>query len=175
MRVGGNNAYGLPAGYYYFQADGSMYVPDPNGEKKVENIGGKLYFTIDGMKQTNGLNELDGAYYYAAAKTGELTVDATIWISSFNDLIAPGNGYFAFDAAGKLIKTGFVTGGGNTYYYDDLVRAKGLTKLGDSYYFFNASNGKLYTDATLWVGGNNPYGLKSGYYYFGADGIMTIK
>jgi glucan-binding YG repeat protein len=151
-----------------------MYVPDPNGQKKVELIGGKLYFTIDGMRQTNGLNELDGEYYYANAN-GTLVTDSTIWISSFNDLMAPGNGYFAFDAEGKMVQTGFVTGGGDTYYYDNLVRAKGFTKVGDDYYFFNAGSGKMSINAALWVSGNNPYGIASGTYQFGSDGKMILN
>ena len=173
--IGGNNGYGFVAGYYYFQADGTMYVPDPNGEKKIVEKNGKLYFTIDGVNQTNGLNELDGEYYYANSN-GTLAVNTVVYMSKFNDLIAPGNGYFAFDGEGKLIKTGFVAAAnGYSYYYDNLVRAKGFTKIGEDYYFFNASSGAMMRDITLWVGGNNAYGLKSGYYYFAADGKMTVQ
>ena len=173
--VGGSNPYGIVSGYYYFQADGSMYVPDPNGEKKIVEKDGKLYLTVDGVNQTNGLNELDGEYYYANSN-GTLAVNTVVYMSKFNDLIAPGNGYFAFGADGKLVKTGFVTApNGYSYYYNDLVRAKGLTKVGDDYYFFNAGSGSMYCDVTLWVGGSNPYGLKKGYYYFGSDGKMDIQ
>jgi len=170
--VPGNNLYGIKSGFYYFQADGTMYVPDPNGPKAIVEENGKLYFTVDGVKQTNGLNELDGEYYYAHAN-GTLTTNATIWISNFNDLIAPGSGYFAFSADGKLIKTGFVTGGGATYYYEDLVRVKGFYKIGEHYYSFNTGSAKMFQDATTWVPGSNPYGIKSGNYYFGIDGKMV--
>jgi len=170
--VPGNNLYGIKSGFYYFQADGTMYVPDPNGPKAIVEENGKLYFTVDGVKQTNGLNELDGEYYYANAN-GTLTTNATIWISNFNDLIAPGSGYFAFSADGKLIKTGFVTGGGATYYYEDLVRVKGFYKIGEHYYSFNTGSAKMFQDATTWVPGSNPYGIKSGNYYFGIDGKMV--
>ncbi len=172
--VSGSNAYGIASGYYYFQADGSMYVPDPNGEKKIVEKDGKLYLTVDGVNQTNGLNELDGDYYYANTN-GTLAVNTVVYMSKFNDLIAPGNGYFAFDAEGKLVKTGFVTApNGYTYYYEDLVRAKGFTKLGEKYYFFNTGSGAMQCDITLWVGGSNPYGIASGYYYFQADGSMYV-
>ena len=41
-------------------------------------------------------------------------------------------GYYNVDADGKMIKSGFVKGGdGYTYYYNDLVRAKGFTKIGE--------------------------------------------
>jgi len=168
----GPNDYGVSTGYHTFQEDGSMYVPVVMGTFVVEE-GGKLYFVIDGVRQTNGLNELDGEYYYANAN-GILAASTSLWLTDFNDLIAPGNGYFAFDAEGKMIKTGFITGGGGTYYYDNLVRAKGLTKIGEDYYFFNAGSGKMYCNATLWVGGNNGYGLSSGYYQFGEDGKMVV-
>ena len=101
-------------------------------------------------------------------------MNKVVWISNFNDLIAPGKGYFGFDTEGKLIKTGFVKGDdGYTYYYNDLVRAKGFTKIGDDYYFFNASSGKMSVNTKLWVSGSNPYGIKGASYQFGADGKMT--
>ena len=167
--VSGSNAYGVAAGYYTFQADGTMYIPDPNGEKKVEQKNGSLYFTIDGVNQTNGLNELNGEYYYANAN-GTLAVNTVVYISTFNDLIAPGAGYFGFDTEGKMIQTGFVTGGGKTYYYNNLFRAKGFTKVGEDYYFFNASSGVMQCNKSLWVSGSNSYGVKGDAYYFGADG-----
>jgi len=169
----GANSYGIKAGYYFFQADGTMYVPDPNGPKAIVEKDGKLYFTIDGVNQTNGLNELDGEYYYANPN-GTLIVNGNTYISEFNGLIAPGAGYFGFDAEGKLIKTGFVAASnGYTYYYDNLVRAKGFTKLGESYYFFNAGSGAMMKDMTLWVDPNS-YGIKSGFYFFQADGTMYV-
>ena len=172
--VAGSNAYGIAEGYYYFQADGSMYVPNPNGEKKIVEKNGKLYMTIDGVNQTNGLNELNGEYYYANPN-GTLAVNTVVYISKFNDLIAPGAGFFAFDAEGKLVKTGFVTGtNGQTFYYENLVRAKGFTKVGEKYYYFNAGSGAMFSDATLWVAGSNAYGIAEGYYYFQADGSMYV-
>ena len=172
--VSGNNPYGIKSDYYTFQADGTMYIPDPNGPKAIVEKDGKLYFTVDGVEQTNGLNELDGEYYYANLN-GTLAVNTVVYISKFNDLIAPGAGYFAFDAEGKLIKNGFVTApNGNVYHYADLVRSKGFTKVGEDYYFFNAGSGVMQYSKTLWVAGSNPYGVKSGYYTFQADGTMYI-
>ena len=167
----GSNNYGFTAGYYYFQADGTMLIPDlENGKKEIVSSNGSLYFMIDGVTMKGGLYELDGEYYYAQ-NNGKLVVSTSIWISSFNDLIAPGSGFFAFDAEGKMVKTGFATGSGNTYYYEDLVRIKGFYKVGDDYYFFNAGSGVMQCNAKLWVG-SNAFGVKSGYYNFGADGKM---
>ena len=169
----GSNAYGFSEGYYYFQADGTLLIPDlENGKKEIVSSNGSLYFVVDGVTMKGGLYELDGEYYYAQ-NNGKLVVSTSIWISSFNDLIAPGSGFFAFDAEGKMVKTGFATGSGNTYYYEDLVRIKGFYKVGDDYYFFNAGSGVMQRDVTLWVGSNN-YGFTAGYYYFQADGTMLI-
>ena len=168
----GSNSYGVESGMYYFQSDGKMFVPgQETGGKKIVSENGKLYFTIDGVKMTNGLNELDGEYYYAQPN-GILVVSATIWVSQKNDLIPEKGDWHAFDTEGKLIKTGFVTGGGDTYYYEDNVLAVGFTKVGEDYYFFNAGSGKMYKDTTLWVG-NNSYGITGGMYRFGTDGKMV--
>ena len=69
--------------------------------------------------------------------------------------------------------TGFVTGGGKTFYYADGVRAKGLTKIDEDYYFFNARSGMMYKDANMWVG-KNTYGVEPGMHYFNADGKMVV-
>ena len=149
-----------------------MYIPDANGTRKVVEENGNLYFTIDGVKQKNGLNELDGEYYYAQSN-GVLVRNATIWVSQKNGLIPAKGDWHAFDADGKLVQTGFVNGGdGYTYYYKDNVLALGFTKVGEDYYFFNAGSGKMYTSTTLWVG-DNAYGIPGGYYDFQADGTMA--
>ena len=169
-----DNPYGIKGGMHYFDADGKMFIPDTvNGKKAVINENGKLYFTIDGVKMTNGLNTLDGEYYYANTN-GQLAVNQTIWVSQKNDLISEKGNWYAFDKDGKMIKTGFVNGGdGYTYYYDDTVLALGFTKIGDDYYIFNTFSGKMYKDATMWVN-DNPYGIKGGMHYFDADGKMFI-
>ena len=54
------------------------------------------------------------------------------------------------------------------YYYADGVRAKGLTKIGEDYYFFNAGSGMMYKDANMWVPANS-YGVEPGMHYFDAE------
>ena len=163
------NDYGVEPGMHYFDADGKMFVPDTvNGKRAIVAENGKLYFTIDGVKMVNGLYELDGAYYFARYD-GTLVTNGSAYVETTE---LSGNGWYGFGADGKLIKTGFVTGDGKTYYYADGVRAKGLTKIGEDYYFFNAGSGMMYKDANMWVPANS-YGVEPGMHYFGADGKMA--
>ena len=169
MWVGANN-YGVEPGMHYFAADGKMFVPDlEHGVKKITEENGKLYFTVDGVKMKNGLYELDGDYYFAQ-NNGELAVNKSVYAETTE---LSGNGWYYFGTDGKFVKTGFVTGGGKTFYYADGVRAKGLTKIGEDYYFFNAGSGMMYKDATMWVPANN-YGVEPGMHYFDADGKMFV-
>ena len=167
----GANDYGIKGGMYYFGADGKMVVPNlENGVKKIVNENGNLYFTIDGARMYSGLYELEGAYYYACSN-GQLVVDGVAYIDAkpWKD----DEGWYGFGADGKLIMTGFVIGGdGYTYYYNNGERARGFTKIDEDYYFFNAGSGKLYKNATLWVG-TNDLGIEVGMHYFGTDGKMT--
>ena len=163
------NDYGVEPGMHYFDAEGKMFVPNvETGVKKIVAENGKLYFTIDGVKMVNGLYELDGAYYFARYD-GTLVTNGSAYVETTE---LSGNGWYGFGADGKLIMTGFVTGNGKTYYYADGVRAKGLTKIGEDYYFFNAGSGMMYKDATMWVPANS-YGVEPGMHYFGADGKMA--
>ena len=163
------NSYGVEPGMHYFDADGKMFVPDTvNGKRAIVAENGKLYFTIDGVKMVNGLYELDGAYYFARYD-GTLVTNGSAYVETS---LLSSNGWYGFGADGKLIKTGFVTGSGKTYYYADGVRAKGLTKIGEDYYFFNAGSGMMYKDANMWVPANS-YGVEPGMHYFGADGKMA--
>ena len=164
------NDYGVEPGMHYFDADGKMFVPDTvNGKRAIVAENGKLYFTIDGVKMVNGLYELDGAYYFARYD-GTLVTNGSAYVETTE---LSGNGWYGFGADGKLIKTGFVTGSGKTYYYADGVRAKGLTKIGEDYYFFNAGSGMMYKDANMWVPANS-YGVEPGMHYFDAEGKMFV-
>ena len=163
------NDYGVEPGMHYFDTDGKMFVPDTvNGKRAIVAENGKLYFTIDGVKMVNGLYELDGAYYFARYD-GTLVTNGSAYVETTE---LSGNGWYGFGADGKLIMTGFVTGNGKTYYYADGVRAKGLTKIGEDYYFFNAGSGMMYKDANMWVPANS-YGVEPGMHYFDAEGRMT--
>ena len=163
------NDYGVKPGMHYFGADGKMVVPNlETGVRKIVEENGNLYFTIDGVKMVGGLYELDGAYYYAQ-NNGELAAGKSVYVDT--ELLS-GNGWYAFGADAKLIKTGFVDGGDNTYFYKDGIRAKGFTKIGDDYYIFNTHSGKMYKGADMWVPAND-YGIEGGMHHFNADGKMS--
>ena len=166
----GDNPYGIEGGIHYFGKDGKMFVPDlENGEKKIISENGKLYLTIDGVKLSEGLYELDGDYYYVQGNK-ELAVNKDIYVTT---KLLDGTGWYRFDGEGKLIKNGFADCGGFTFYFTDGIRAKGFTKIGDDYYIFNTYSGKMYKDANMWVG-DNPYGIEGGIHYFGKDGKMFV-
>ena len=166
----GDNPYGIEGGIHYFGKDGKMFVPDlENGEKKIVSENGKLYFTVDGTKVSEGLYELDGDYYYVQGNK-ELAVNKDIYVTT---KLLDGTGWYRFDGEGKLIKNGFADCGGYTFYFTNGIRAKGFTKIGDDYYIFNTYSGKMYKDANMWVG-DNPYGIEGGIHYFGKDGKMFV-
>ena len=167
------NPYGIETGMHYFAADGKMFIPDlVNGEKKVIEENGNLYFTIDGVKMSDGIHELNGEYYNANPN-GILSRSAVVYVSYPNSLLPSGAGYYEFDAQGKLVKTGYVDNGTNMYRYDDMNRAKGFTKIGQDYYIFNEGDGRMYRDANMWVKANK-YGIEPGMHYFAADGKMFV-
>lgn len=174
MWIGADNQYGFPYGYYYFDEEGRMAIADENGVKEVIYENGNYYFTVDSIVQNRGVYELDGEYYLAK-NDKTLYCDTVIWISAADaEKLGIETGYYAFDSEARLVKTGFVDApNGYSYYYNDLVRAKGLTKIGDDYYFFNKSSGSMFRDSKLWVGADNAYGFAYGYYYFGADGKLA--
>ncbi|MFR6424661.1 MAG: hypothetical protein ACLUNO_03070 [Oscillospiraceae bacterium] len=166
------NSYGVEPGMHYFDAEGKMFVPNvETGVKKIVAENGKLYFTIDGVKMVNGLYELDGAYYFAR-------YDGT--------LVTNGSAYAGDHGAERqrLVRLRR----GRQAHHDRLcdrqrkdlllrrrrARAKGLTKIGEDYYFFNAGSGMMYKDATMWVPAND-YGVEPGMHSFDAEGKMTGK
>ena len=172
MWISADNAYGFAAGYYYFDAEGKMYVPDPDGNKTIVEENGKLYFTIDGVKQPMGMYEYKGDIYYVQSNN-TIAVNTILWVSKTNDLVEKA-GYYKFEADGKMMKNGFMTiSSGYTYYFIDGKIAKGLTKIGDDIYMFNVSSGAMYKDTNVWISAGNAFGIPSGSYYFNAEGKLV--
>lgn len=139
--------------------DGVYYAENGNCKKGVFKIGSDFYYAGSD---------------YKVVKNATVLVSA----SSKNGLLSDcGDSYYAFDANGKLVPTGFVTGGGNTYYYDNTVRAKGLKKIDSSYYYFN-NDGTMVKGEYVTISGGIP-GVDpaaDNRYFFGAvDGKLVYE
>ena len=172
-KVEKNNGLPLPCYNYKFDADGIIEHDEDTSKNGICDGDGSRFYYIDGVKVGEGLIMVDGSYYYARTSTAEIIRGRSYWITKTNNYPVEA-GLYNFDADGKMSIDGFVEYGGFTYYYDNGTLAKGFTKIGDDYYFFNAASGKMYKDIELWVGGNE-YGIKAGLHYFGSDGKMLVQ
>ena len=172
-KVEKNNGLPLPCYNYKFDADGIIEHDEDTSKNGICDGDGSRFYYIDGVKVGEGLIMVDGSYYYARTSTAEIIRGRSYWITKTNNYPVEA-GLYNFDADGKMSIDGFVEYGGFTYYYDNGTLAKGFTKIGDDYYFFNAASGKMYKDIELWVGGNE-YGIEAGLHYFGSDGKMLVQ
>ena len=157
---------GLPieAGMYKFDEEGRMLVTG-----FVEDNADTYYYQ-DGVI-AKGFTKVEDDYYFFNAGSGKMYKNTMLWVGSNSYGVA--GGFYSFGSDGKMITTGFFPVGGDTYYRRNLEMVKGFTKIEDDYYFFNTGSGKMYKDATLWVGSND-YGIVCGMYYFSEDGKMVI-
>ena len=170
-KVDKNNDLPLPAYQYCFDADGVIIHDDDTSKNGICPGDGSKYYYVDGVKVGEGLICVDGTFYYARTSNGEIVRDRDYWIAKTNGYPIEARTYH-FDADGKMVIDGFVDINGGTYYFVKGECAKGLTKIGEDYYFFNAASGLMYKDANMWVPAND-YGVEPGMHYFGADGKMA--
>ena len=172
-KVDKNNDLPLPAYQYCFDADGVIIHDDDTSKNGICPGDGSKYYYVDGVKVGEGLICVDGTFYYARTSNGEIVRDRDYWIEKTNGYPIEARTYH-FDADGKMVIDGFVDINGGTYYFVKGECAKGLTKIGEDYYFFNAASGLMYKDANMWVPANS-YGVEPGMHYFDAEGRMTGK
>ena len=171
-KVNKNNGLPLPEFNYDFDAEGVIVHDDDTSKNGICDGDGSKFYYVDGIKSGVGLIKVGDSYYYARTSTAEIVRNRTYWISNTNDLsIEPG--MYHFDDDGRMILNGFISDNAGTYYFVNGTTLKGFAKIGDDYYIFNSYSGKMYKDATMWVGSND-YGFASSLYYFGADGKMTV-
>ena len=170
-KVDKNNDLPLPAYQYCFDADGVIIHDDDTSKNGICPGDGSKYYYVDGVKVGEGLICVDGTFYYARTSNGEIVRNCDYWISKTNGYKIEARTYH-FDPDGKMVIDGFVDINGGTYYFVKGECAKGLTKIGEDYYFFNAGSGMMYKGATMWVPANS-YGVEPGMHYFGADGKMA--
>ena len=171
-KVDKNNDLPLPAYQYCFDADGVIIHDDDTSKNGICPGDGSKYYYVDGVKVGEGLICVDGAFYYARTSTGEIVRNCDYWISKTNGYKIEARTYH-FDPDGKMVIDGFVDINGGTYYFVKGECAKGLTKIGEDYYFFNAASGLMYKDANMWVPAND-YGVEPGMHYFDAEGKMFV-
>ncbi len=170
----------LKAGIYYFDQDGKLVISG------WQEANGYTYYYISGIRQT-GPVEIEGKIYFFNYGNGRLCKDQRVWVNDHKELNIVG-GFYMTDANGVLqtVKNGFETNhvkwtdsngtheGDYTYYYVNGVLQKGLVKIGDDFYLFNASSGAMLTNGSYWVG-DNAYGVEPGIYVANADGVLQIK
>ena len=161
-----------PAGWYWFNADGTMFL---NG---IREENGVKYYYKDGVKNYAGLIELDGDYYYVRSDCS-VVCGRSYYVSKTNDLMAKGT--YSFDADGKMvIKNGIYSeklGDGKEYlfYYVDNVRQVniGLVQLDDGSYIYVRSGANLAV-GSYYVSKTNGL-MSAGNYTFGTDGKMIVS
>jgi len=134
---------------------------------------GSDYYCENGVWTYGAVKVDDGIVF--CGTNGILRQNGSAYIDSTTEHTAGlENGFYWCDENGYIQADGFAVIEGHTYYFTNYRRAKGFTKIGEDYYFFNAASGKMYTDSNLWVGAN-PYGIEGGMHYFGTDGKMVIE
>ncbi|MBQ8684321.1 MAG: hypothetical protein IJ518_07395 [Clostridia bacterium] len=141
----------------------------------VVDAKGRTFFLLDGVKLTT-LQKIDGEHYYFSTGDGHMITDKTIWVAKNNPYGLP-SGHQMLGADGKLaiVKNGWMTNDkGQTFYYINDERVKGLYEIDGDYYYFNTGSGLLTVSKTIWVAKSNAYGLACGNYEIGADGKLIV-
>ena len=152
----------LPAGNYYFDAQGKL----ANGI--VETPNGYFYYVNGKTGSEYGLLEIDGEYYFVLMNGSVITNEVYYAWETKCDLPT---GNYEFGADGKMLQGVVQKGDGYFYYINGKAgREYGLLKVGNDYYFA-LMNGKLITNEVYYAWETN-CDLPKGNYEFGADGKM---
>ena len=161
----------LPAWFYEFNENG--VIPHENTKiNGIQNVGGTLYYYIDGIKAPAGMIQIDNDIYYVNSKA-QLVCGQDYYCSRTNDLKEPG--YYTFDADGKMVRpslNGIVQDddGVLRYYVNGKVTYVGLIEINGDYYYVR-SNGEVVTNCTYYI--TWTHDLKEpGYYVFDAKGKL---
>ena len=160
------------AGWYWFNADGTMYL------EGIREENGTKYYYKDGVKNYAGLIEISGEYYYVKSDCS-VVCNRSYYVTKSNGLMPSAT--YTFDADGKMvIKNGIYReklGDGNEYlfYYVNNVRqvGTGLVQLDDGSYIYVRSGANLAV-GNYYVSKTNDL-LPKGTYTFGEDGKMVVN
>ena len=160
------------AGWYWFNADGTMYL------EGIREENGMKYYYKDGVKNYAGLIEISGDYYYVKSDCS-VVCNRSYYVTKSNGLMPSAT--YTFGADGKMvIKNGIYReklGDGNEYlfYYVNNVRqvGTGLVQLDDGSYIYVRSGANLAV-GSYYVSKTNDL-LPKGTYTFGEDGKMVVN
>ena len=160
------------AGWYWFNADGTMYL------EGIREENGTKYYYKDGVKNYAGLIEISGDYYYVKSDCS-VVCNRSYYVTKSNGLMPSAT--YTFGADGKMvIKNGIYReklGDGNEYlfYYVNNVRqvGTGLVQLDDGSYIYVRSGANLAV-GSYYVSKTNDL-LPKGTYTFGEDGKMVVS
>ena len=160
------------AGWYWFNADGTMYL------EGIREENGTKYYYKDGVKNYAGLIEISGDYYYVKSDCS-VVCNRSYYVTKSNGLMPSAT--YTFGADGKMvIKNGIYReklGDGNEYlfYYVNNVRqvGTGLVQLDDGSYIYVRSGANLAV-GSYYVSKTNDL-LPKGTYTFGEDGKMIVN
>ena len=152
----------VPEGTYEFGADGKML----NG---IIDKNGTLCYYEMGKAKMAGLVEIDGDYYFAYGKNGEVAIGKTyVWETNG---IALENANCEFGADGKMLNGIVDKDGVLCYYVMGRPKMAGLIEIDGDYYFANGKNGEIAIGKT-YVWETNGIALENANCEFGADGKM---
>ena len=153
----------LPEGMYEFDAEGKLV-------DGIVDKSGTLCYYENGQPRMAGLIEVDGAYYFAFGKNGEIATGSQ-YVWQGNGLLPEGT--YEFGADGAMLN-GIVEKDGSYYYYEN-GRAKmaGLVEIDGAYYFAGGAKGEITVNKVTYIW-KNEIGvvLENPNCEFGADGKM---
>ena len=176
--------------WYEFADDGKLIRKIE--ETRLISEAGATYYIVNGATQLTGLTKVGNDYYYFSTTNGKMATNVTRLVAG-NCIDASaedrfnGDGTYTFGADGKMVieeieepekKNGII---GGYYYVDDVIQKTGLTKVGNDYYYFSTTNGKMAANVTRLVAGNcidasaKDRFNGDGTYTFGADGKMILE
>jgi len=177
-------------GTYTFREDGRMILEEAEEPSKKNGIIDGYYYINDVIQKT-GLTKIGDDYYYFSTTDGKMAVNVTRQVA-YNriDVSAQDRftrtGTYTFREDGRMIleevldpskKNGIIDG---YYYINDVIQKTGLTKIGDDYYYFSTTDGKMAVNVTRQVAYNRidvsaqDRFTKTGTYTFDEDGKMVF-
>lgn len=164
----------MPAGTYYFGADGKLVIR--NG---LVNERSEIRYYEKGAAVAKGLVKDENGNYYFINSTKKAVKNCTY---KFGESLANGllpAGEYNFDETGKLIeRNGIYTDSkGDVFWYENNVKqAKGLVKDDDGNFYYINSTKKAVRNTWYSFDSAASNGLlPAGRYFFGEDGKMQMQ